>query len=82
MPTTIPMGDARMKKAKVMKLDISFQSLPWERNVVPTEQATGTLWMTTEIASTAMALSSLKTPMASPSMKLWRVMATPNATRD
>jgi len=38
--------------------------------------------MTTEIANTAIAPSSLKTPMARPSMKLCKVIATPKATSD
>jgi hypothetical protein len=50
--------------------------------VVPTEQATGTLWITTDIANTVIAPISLKTPMASPSMKLCKVIATPKAIRD
>jgi hypothetical protein len=82
IPTTIPIGDARIKKVKVMKLETSVHFLPCERNVVPTEQATGILWITTEIAKTAMAPTSLKTPIASPSIKLCRVMAIPKATSD
>ena len=82
IPVTIPIGEARIKNTNVMKLEISVQLFPCAKNVVPTEHATGTLWMTTEIAKIAMAPISLKTPIASPSMKLWRVMATPKATRD
>ena len=82
IPATIPIGEAKMKKMKVKRDDVSFHFLLWARKVVPTEHATGTLWMTTEIANTAIAPSSLKTPMARPSMKLCKVIATPKATSD
>jgi hypothetical protein len=82
IPTTMPTGDAQMKAMKVIKLETSFHFLLCERKVVPTEQATGTLWITTLIAKTVIAESSLKTPIANPSMKLCRVMATPKATRE
>lgn len=71
-----------MKKIKVKIDDMSFHFLLWDRKVVPTEHATGTLCITTETARTAIAFNSLKTPIARPSIKLCRVIAIPKATSD
>lgn len=51
-----------------------------ERKVVPTVHATGILWITTETVKTARSSSLSNTPIAKPSIKLWRMIAIPKDT--
>lgn len=80
-PMIIPIGEESMNAMKIIKVEMAFHYYPFERKVVPTVQATGILWIKTLIARTVISLSSSKTPIASPSNKLWIIIASPKATR-
>ena len=77
MPKSIPNGLAHTKSTKIILVSQESSFWLFDRNVVPRVQATGILWMITLMAKTVISPSWLKTPMAIPSIKLWKTRATP-----
>jgi hypothetical protein len=68
MPQSIPIGLARMNSQKTMMVQGPEIGWSFVLNVVPTEQATGILWMITLVAKIAIEPTSSNTPMARPSI--------------
>lgn len=69
-----------MKAAKIILVDHWSRVYALDKKVVPTVHATGILWIITETVKTARSSSLSNTPIANPSIKLWRIIASPNET--
>jgi len=77
----MPIGEAKIKRMNIARVQGSFHFILFDWKVEPTEQATGILWIMTPAARTASSSASLKAPIAKPSMPLWRIIAIPKVAR-